>query len=99
MPEGEGAEAWKVFSEHYELKTATMYVGMLRQILLYDFGELTIDRIEQFKHLVRKHEEQSGESVTDNVRQAVLQAGIKDCDQGPAGFPCKQTQLLRQDGN
>ena len=26
------------FSEHYEPKTATGYVGMLRQILLYDFG-------------------------------------------------------------
>ena len=25
-------------SEHYEQKTATRYVGMLRQILLYDFG-------------------------------------------------------------
>ena len=37
VPEGEGAEAWKVFSEHYEPKTATRYVGMLRQILLYDF--------------------------------------------------------------
>ena len=80
VPEGEGAEAWKVFSEHYEPKTATRYVGMLRQILLYDFGELTqfIDRIEQFRHLVRKYEEQSGESVTDNVRQAVFQAGIRD---------------------
>ena len=78
--EGEGAEPRKVFSEHYEPKTATRYVGMLRQILLYDFGELTqlIDRIEQFRHLVRKYEEQSGESVTDNVWQAVFQAGIKD---------------------
>ena len=80
MPEGEDAEAWKVFSEHYEPKTATRYVGMLRQILLYDFGEHTqlIDRIEQFRHLVRQYEEQSGESVTDNVRQAVFQAGVKD---------------------
>ena len=80
MPEGEGVEAWKLFSEHYEPKTDTMYVGMLRQILLYDFGELTqlIDRIVQFRHLVRKYEEQSGETVTDNVRQAVFQAGIKD---------------------
>ena len=80
VPEGEGAEAWKVFSEQYEPKTATRYVGMLRHILLYDFGELTqlIDRIEQFRHLVRKYEEQSGELVTDNVRQAVFQAGIKD---------------------
>ena len=45
-----------------------------------NFEELTqlIDRTEQFRHLVRKHEEQSGESVTDNVRQAVFQAGIKD---------------------
>ena len=47
---------------------------------MYDFGELTqlIHRIEQFRHLVRKYEEQSGESVTDNVWQAVFQAGIKD---------------------
>ena len=55
MPEGEGAEAWRAFSEHCEPKTATRYVGMLRQNLLYDFVELTqlIDRIEQFRHLVR----------------------------------------------
>ena len=90
MPEGEVAEAWKAFSEHYEPKTATRYVGVLRQILLYDFGELTqlIDRIEQFRHLVRKYEEQSGESVTDNVRQAVFQAGIKDASIRPSGSPC-----------
>ena len=80
VPEGEGAEAWKAFSEHCEPKTATRYVGILRQILLYDFGELTqlIGRIEECRHLVRKYEKQSGEFVTDNVRQAVLQAGIKD---------------------
>ena len=80
VPEGEGAAAWKAFSEHHEPKTATRYVGMLRQILLVHFGELTqlIDRIEQFRHLVRKYEEQSIESVTDNVRQAVFLAGIKD---------------------
>ena len=73
-------EAWKAFSEHYQPKTATRYVGTLRQILLNDFGELThfVDRFEQFRHLVRKYEEQSGESVSDNVRQAVFQAGIKD---------------------
>ena len=78
--EGEGAETWKAFSELYEPKTATRYVGMLRQILLCDLWELTqvIDRIEQFRHLIRKYEQQSGESVTDNVRQALFQAGIKD---------------------
>ena len=80
MPEGEGAEAWKVFSEHCEPKTATRSVLIFGQILLYDFGELTqlIDRIEQFRHLVRNCKEQSGESVTDNMRQAVFQAGTKD---------------------
>ena len=30
------------------------------------------------RHFVRKYEEQSGESVTDKVQQAVFQAGIKD---------------------
>ena len=94
VPEGEGAEAWKVFSENYEPKKATRYVGMLRQILLYDFGELTqlIDRIEQFRHLVRRYEE-SGESVTDNVRVPGWHQGC--CDQGPPGSPCRQTQFFR----
>ena len=55
VPEGEGAEAWKAFSEIYEPKTAARYVGMHRQILLYDFGELSqlIDRIEQFRPVSR----------------------------------------------
>ena len=64
VPEGKGAEAWKAFLEHYEPKTTTRYVRMLRQILLYDFGELTqlIDRIEQFRHLVK---EQIGLEVSE----------------------------------
>ena len=46
--------------------------------------------------LVRKYEEQSGESVTDNVRQAVFQAGIKDAAiRDHTGSSCGQTQLLR----
>ena len=80
VPEGEGAEAWKAFSEHHEPKTATRYVAILKQIPLYDFGDLTqvIDRIEQFRHLVSEYGKKSGESVTDSVRQAVFQACIKD---------------------
>ena len=46
-------------SEHLEPKSATRYAGMLKQILLYDLGELTqlIDPIEQLRHLVRKYED------------------------------------------
>ena len=47
VPEGEGAEAWKAFSEHCEPKKATRYVGIFRQILLYDFGELTQHRSDR----------------------------------------------------
>ena len=80
VPEGEGAEAWKAFSDNFEPKTTARYVGVFRQILLYDFGVPTqlIVRIEQFRHLVRKYEEQSDESVTANVRDAFFHAGIKD---------------------
>ena len=90
MPEGESAEAWKAFLEHYEPKTATRYVGMLRQIILYDFVELTqlIDRIKLFRHLVRKYEEQS-ESVTDNVAAGCVPGWHQGrVDQGPSGAPC-----------
>ena len=75
-----GSEGAEAFSEHYGPKTATRYVGMFRQILSYDFGELTqlIDRIEQFRHLIRRYDEQSGETVLDNVWKAVFQAGIED---------------------
>ena len=67
---------------------------MLWQILLHDFGELLqlIDRIEQFRHLVRKYEEQSGESVTYNMRQVVFQAGIRDASiRDHMAFPCGKT--------
>ena len=91
-PEGEGAEAWKVFWEHYDRENSHEVCGnALGRSSCMDFGELTqlIDRIEQFRHLVRKYEEQSGESVTDNVRQAVFQAGIKRCcDQRSPGSSC-----------
>ena len=30
MPEGEGAEARNEFSEHYERKSATMYIGRVK---------------------------------------------------------------------
>ncbi len=74
VEEGEGAEGWRVFSEHYEPKTAVRYLGMLREILNFDFGDMekVIDRIEQFRSRIRKYEEQSGEKVTENVRQAAF---------------------------
>ncbi len=52
------------------------YLGMLREILNFDFGDMekVIDRIEQFRSRIRKYEEQSGEKVTENVRQAAFQA-------------------------
>ncbi len=55
VEEGEGAEGWRVFSEHYEPKTAVRYLGMLREILNFDFGDMekVIDRIEQQNSEVR----------------------------------------------
>ena len=35
VEEEKGAEGWRVFSEHYEPKTAVRYLGMLRDGLLY----------------------------------------------------------------
>jgi len=80
VQEGEGAEAWRVFNEHYEPKTAARYLGMLREILCFDFGDVekVLDKIEQFRSKVRKYEEQSGEKVPENVRQAAFQAGVQD---------------------
>ena len=66
------------------------------------FGELKqlIDRVEQFRHLVRKYEEQSGESVTDNVRQAVFQAGIKDASiRDHLALHAGRLNSLKQDGH
>ena len=80
VSEGEGAEAWRTFSEHFEPKTAARYLGMLKEILNFDFGDLdkVIDRIEQFRSKIRKYEEQSGEKVPENVRQAAFQAGVQE---------------------
>ena len=55
-------------------------MGMLKEILSFDFGDMdkVIDRIEQFRSRIRKYEEQSGEKVPENVRQAAFQAGVQD---------------------
>ena len=49
-------------------------------VLGNDFGGSlsSIDWIEQFRQLVRKYEEQSGESVTDNVQAGIKEASIRD---------------------
>ncbi len=77
VSEGEGAEAWRAFSEHFEPKTAARYLGMLKGILDFDVGDLNkvIDRIEQLRSKIRKYEQQSG---GENVRQAAFQAGVQD---------------------
>ena len=78
MLEGEGAEAWKAFSEHCEPKTATRYVGMLRQILLYDFRDSHNSSIGLNSSGTWSGSTRNRAAVTDNVRQDVFQAGIKD---------------------
>ena len=100
VPEGEGAEAWRSFCDHYEPKTAARYLGMLRELLSFDFGDLdkVIDRIEQFRSKIRKYEEQSGEKVPVNVRQAAFQSGIQDRYPRPPCFACRPLEHLRQDG-
>ena len=40
VSEGEGAAAWRSFSEHFEPKTAACYLGMLKEILYFAFGDL-----------------------------------------------------------
>ena len=60
VPEGEGAGC----VEHCEPKRASRFLGMLRQLVLtYDFGDLgqVIGRVEQFKLMVSKYRDQSGE--------------------------------------
>ena len=56
VPKAEGGDAWRRCVEHF-----------LRQILTYDFGDLghVTDRTEQFKLTVRKCQDQSGGSVSE----------------------------------
>ena len=64
VPEGGSAEAWRRFVEHCEPKQSNRLLGMLRQIFTYDFGNLgqVIDRIEQFRLMVSKYRDQSGQA-------------------------------------
>ena len=78
IPEGQGAEAWRAMCDHYEPKRPARYLGMLRQLISFDFGDLScvVDRIEQFRLLIRRYADQSGEDVPDNVLQAAFAGGI-----------------------
>ena len=75
MPEGEGAEAWKAFSEHYRPPRGMSACSGRSSCMTS--GSSPISSIGS-NSSGRRYEEQSGESVVYNVRQAVFQAGIKD---------------------
>ena len=66
--ECEGPDAWLRRVEHYELKQASRFFGILRHVLTYHFGEI-LDK-SSIKLAVRKKQEQFGEGVSDTVLQA-----------------------------
>ena len=80
VPEGEGAEASRLYVEHHKQKQSSRFLGMLRGILIYDIGDLgqVIDRVEQLKLTVSKYRDQSGEGVSDSVLRATFQAGTQE---------------------
>ena len=89
------------FVEHYEPNQASRFLGMLRQRLAHDFGDLgqLIGRIEQFKLMIRKFRGQSGGEVSDKMHQATFQADTHDENVGDhLALHTGTMGHLRQDG-
>ena len=66
-----------------------MFLGMLRDIIAFDLDTLVdvLGRSEESEAQIRRFEEQSGEFVPENARQAVLHPGVQDA---AITWPCTQ---------
>ena len=74
----EGYESWRQFVLQWEPKLASRFVGLLMQLLSFQFeGDLSA-RVSQFDRLVSAYEAQTKKKVDDSVKVGVAITGMRD---------------------
>eukprot|EP00971_Amphidinium_carterae_P291066 5779812-Amphidinium_carterae.1 len=77
-PEGNGLEVWRQFGEEWEPRHSQRFSAMLAQILSHDFQEPLVHNIEQWEREIKMYEDQSGDTISDTVKNALLITKMKE---------------------
>eukprot|EP00971_Amphidinium_carterae_P204805 4064705-Amphidinium_carterae.1 len=76
-PSGNGLETWRLFHAEWEPRAAQRFTAMLAAIMKTCFHEPLQSSVEAWERDIRVYEDQSGESVPDSIRMAVLVDNMK----------------------
>ena len=77
---GEGLRAWRKLSDDFEPDTGGRHAGTLIQLLGTEFpnSDEVVDRLDEFETAVLRYEAQSKEVLSDSLKIAIVQKGLKD---------------------
>jgi hypothetical protein len=74
----EGFESWRQFVLQWEPKLASRFVGLLMQLLTFQFeGDLS-HKVSQFDRLIAAYETQAKKKVDDDIKVGVAIIGMRD---------------------
>ena len=75
---GEGLEGYRQLSLEYEPKVQSRFVGLLMSILSFSFDGDIPAKISEFERKIKDYEQQSSQSITDDIKYGVLIMGVTD---------------------
>ena len=74
----EGFESWRQFVLQWEPKLASRFVGLLMQLLTFQFeGDLS-HKVSQFDRLIAAYETQAKKKVDDDIKVGVAIVGMRN---------------------
>ena len=76
----EGFEAWRQFVMEWEPKLRTRFVGLLMNVLSYQFRDDIQNKLAAFERLVHDNESQSSKTVDDDIKIGVTMLGWRTCE-------------------
>ena len=76
----EGPEAWRQFVMEWEPKLRTRFVGLLMNVLSYQFKDDIQNKLAVFERTVHDHESQSTKTVDDDIKIGVTMLVWRTCE-------------------
>lgn len=75
---GEGIEGYRQLSLEYEPKVQSRFVGLLMRLLSCSFDGDIPSKISEFERRILEYEQQSNQTIADDVKYGVLVMGVTD---------------------
>ena len=76
--ESEGFLAWRRLVDEFEPRTAGRQAGLLLGLLRFEFAGEPRTAMDEFDLMVREYEKSSGEQLSESLKVALVQKGLRD---------------------